>query len=291
MYEAKVKQYCSNRNAHNVAIFGTSRMAVGLEPHIFDSCINSNGKLGLSTYNFSSFGTWNQENYYLFKKFLQDSNLNRNTRYVIMEFQNVMSVSWKRLSSDKVIYYQNLENLKFAWNYSRSTGSIYKIMGYVPAFVFAFLENLLNLGSSDILVKAKGISHSFNYYGYTNIKDEEQLKEIINPLEYSKSYLDCMKTATEKANNIFYGQIVELDSLATRNGIKLIWILPPVHVTKDMLAVYNAIPEDKKMNFNQSVRYPALFESGNWYDRTHFNAKGSKLFSEYIAMEFVKHLP
>jgi hypothetical protein len=78
----------------------------------------------------------------------------------------------------------------------------------------------------------------------------------------------------------------QLQVLASKKGIELIWILPPVAVTEEMMAVFNSIPDTRKMNFNDVDRYPLLFQKKYWYDKTHFNEKGARLFSAIVAEEF-----
>jgi hypothetical protein len=286
MYQGKVEQFKKSDKPYNMAIFGSSRMAVGLEPAVFDSCFALATDKKIHTYNFSSFGTWNQENSYLFKIFLEDSSLSGNIKYVLMEYQNVMSIGWERLSTDKVVYYQTLDNLQFAWKYSHASVSSYKWLGYVPAFLLAYAENQFNLGSSDIFIKAREISHAFNSYGYTDIRGEKKQNETIDPFQYAKSYKKYRWADEKKLNSIYFSQMNQLQVLASKKGIELIWILPPVAVTEEMMAVFNSIPDTRKMNFNDVDRYPLLFQKKYWYDKTHFNEKGARLFSAIVAEEF-----
>jgi len=290
MYEGKVQQFKHTGKPYNLAVFGSSRMAVGLEPAVFDSCLATTVDKKIKTYNFSSFGTWNQENEYLFKKFLEDRSLSGNIRYVLMEYQNVMSIGWERIATDKVVYYQTLENLRFAWDYSHASLSSYKWLGYVPVFLLAYAENQFNLGSSDIFIKAKEISHAFNSYGYTDIRTEHQQAAVIDPFQYAKSYKKYGKAGLKKLNSSYFTQVNQLQAMAAEKGIQLIWVLPPVTVTEEMMAVFNAIPTTHKLNFNDADLYPVLFQKENWYDKTHFNEKGARLFSQLVAAEFSKRL-
>ena len=291
MYRSKIIHFREDQGNYQVAIFGSSRLAVGLEPTIFDDYLQKRKNIRLHTFNFSSFGTWNQENYYLFKKFLQDPLLHKNIHYVLMEFQNVMSIGWDRLSTDKVVYYQNYENLKFAWNYFLSSQNKLKSAAYLPPVLLAYLENRLNLGSSDIFFPGKTSNHLYNDEGYTDISKEEARSEEMNPHIFSQSMNNCKQIDSGMFNSIFFERMMELDHLAAEKGICLIWILPPVTATKEMMAVFNALPVQKKINLNEEEKYPVLFDKKKWYDKTHFNPQGAVVFSQIVAREFAKRLP
>ena len=288
MYQCKVNDVTADTSKYDIAFFGSSRIATGIRPALFDSIINSSYPSKIKSYNFATFGTWFSENDYLFNHFIHDSLLHKKIKYVVMEFQNVMSIKWDKISTNKVTYYQNTDNLSFIYKYSKEKGST-SIFKYMPFYLIAYYENLLNLGKSEVLFYDTTYKKEYGEQGFAKVKENpEKLKvDIDNMYKSIKTYQNtdssyAGKLLLQKAKNL----ILELKN----ENIKLIWILPPVKVTKEFMAAFQAIPEENKINLINTDYYPFFYDKELWNDNIHFNLKGADLLTTTAAKLFLKKI-
>jgi hypothetical protein len=53
-----------------------------------------------------------------------------------------------------------------------------------------------------------------------------------------------------------------------------------------MMAVFNAIPNENKIEVHDPEKYPELYNSDNWIDPIHLNPGGSGYLTHYISEHF-----
>ena len=292
-YANKIHAYKKeNTKKYNTVFFGSSRILTGLDPAIFDSLINLNSGKKVNSFNLASPGTWFNETYYLYDKFLDDPGLHANIDLVLMEFQNVMSIAWEKISTDKVIYYQNAGNLKFIANYSLHENDgmakkTFKSLHYMSSYSIAYIENLLNVGKSDLLFPSAKKKDTIENRGYKKLRYNAHLvseAEIKKYIENTDNYLHIEQHGF---NRSYHYKIMEMISRSKEKGIKLIFILPPVHLTNSMMGVYKSIPDSNKIEICDSKKYSELYQLHHWSDQTHFNNIGAEIFTRYVVNKII----
>ena len=93
-----------------------------------------------------------------------------------------------------------------------------------------------------------------------------------------------------KFNPVYYDKMMELIDKSNQKGIKLIFVLPAVRLTNGMMAVFNALPAENKIEICDPIKYPELYERENWIDPVHLNKIGSEFLTKYLFGELNKIL-
>lgn len=296
-YNSKIEVYKQyHRNSLNTVFFGSSRILTGVIPSLFDSVVNNTLQKRAVSFNLASAGTWFSETCFLYDEFLKDPQLYSNVDLVLLEFQNVMSIRWDRISTDKVIYYQNANNLKFIADYITheddpiAKKSI-KTTHYLGSYGFAYLENLLHVGKSDLLFSSNREKPQIENRGYKKLEFNPNLVSEAEIKSYSENSQKYLGVNSETFNQSFNQRLIKMIHDSKEKGIKLIFILPPVKLTQGMIAVFNSIPEGNKIEVCDSRKYPQLYLKENWSDETHFNYKGARTFTGYVAEKILPLIP
>lgn len=86
--------------------------------------------------------------------------------------------------------------------------------------------------------------------------------------------------------NPFSERLLELIRRADSQGIRLVYILPPLMDTRGISFAYPAwlvLPESHRLDLSDPVRYPELYDYRNLFDIEHVNSTGSRWFTRYLA--------
>jgi len=284
----------------NTLFFGSSRILTGINPHQFDSLTMQRAGFTSKSYNLATAGTWANETFYLFDRFLSDTTISNQATTVFIEFQNILAIQPAKLGTDKVIYYQSYDNLIFMLRYSldkaRATvRNVPSSIFYAATYSIATLEHYLNVGR--LSVKEKG-TDSLQYggaddRGYLALMENEQTRNSIS--EHLDEYVTNISThLTQKEvtyyNKTFYERIIKLISKSRDRGIIVIFVLPPVKLTEDMVAVFNTLPDQNKIQLCDPQEFPELFREASWADGTHLSKSGSNYLNNYLVERYVERI-
>lgn len=86
--------------------------------------------------------------------------------------------------------------------------------------------------------------------------------------------------------NPFSERLLQLIDRAEIQGIRLIFILPPLMDMRGVSFAYPAwlaLPEENRLDLSDPVRYPELYRYDNLFDIEHVNSIGSRWFTRYLA--------
>jgi len=130
-------------------------------------------------------------------------------------------------------------------------------------------------------------AEEINSRGYLGFKE---LKEIAVTNDNIKSFTDNIQQYIHQNNTdynpAYYEKIMGLIDKSKLQGITLVFILPPVRLTEGMMAVFNAIPDENKIEVCDPEKYPELYNSDNWIDPIHLNTIGSTYLTQYVCKQF-----
>lgn len=290
-YESKIKEFKGDK--YNAVFFGSSRILTGINPNYFDSVMFESTGIKIRSFNLATAGSWSNETIYLFEQFLEDTLLSRNTDIVFMEFQNIMAIQLDRLSTSKVIYYQNLDNLSFVSDFGKDEvkSDVSKIplaLSMIGLYGLATLEENLNVGKSKLLFGRNDnlTKEETDARGFMKLDQKlsnRQIEATVNG--YVSNIKTNLWTPASKTNDAFLFKLNDLIRRSEAKGIKLIYILPPVRLTKTMAATFHALPEKNKIQLCDVEKFPALYKPINWADKTHLNYRGSRFLNNYLAQE------
>jgi hypothetical protein len=294
-YEYKLRLY--KKDNYNTVFFGTSRIYRGINPLVVDSIMNLNGS-EMKSFNMATHASWANETLYLYDQFLDDPKLSAGVTTVFMEFQNIMAVRPTRLLSEKAIYYQNVDHYWFILRYAadevmvnpeRLAGVLYTTSVYTLGTAIN-LSNIKRI-STKRTVYTPEIGNEVNSRGYLTI--DELSGEFEKPTEegistYTNNIRPFLKMDDAAFNSTFFHKLSDLIVRSNRQGIKLIFVLPPVRLTEGMIGVFNAIPASHKIEVADPDKYHELYGVENWLDRVHLNARGSKHLTDYFINAYKK---
>lgn len=296
-YSNKVTNYRTYK-IYNTVFFGSSRILTGINPLVFDSLINQHYCDSLKSFNLATPGTWANETFYLYENFLNDTSLSENVNHVFMEFQNIMAIRPDKLTTDKAIYYQSVNNIDFVIRYSVNEAalrlksfpsSLYIITSHMLAGFQCLLNfNRLNINETPFDSLALFGTNSRGYLGLTE-KASSRRNISANQLDAYKRSIESNLFRTKEAyNKVFYEKCMNLIHKSKQKGIKLVFVLPPVKLTPNMATVFNALPQVNKIEVCDPKKLPELYLEINWVDETHLSADGSTYLIQSIIREFAK---
>lgn len=297
-YNWKIKQY--KKDKYNAVLFGTSRIYRGINPLILDSLINQdiNNQL-IKSYNLATHASWLNESLYLYDQFLEDTILSGGIKTVFMEYQNVMSINPRKLTDEKIIYYQNASHYKFIMEYSiyeilREPKKIITSLYSIGAFSLVTFVNLTNLKRVSTKIYTKDLQEyeSINERGYLGFNELVQGQGTTST--GIRTFTDNIHLYLHKTpvnyNPIYFNKMTELIDKSNKKGIKLIFILPPVRLTEGMMAVFNNLPSSNKIELCDPDTFPQLYKVENWIDPLHLNTRGASYLTVYLS-EGINALP
>jgi hypothetical protein len=295
-YAWKIKEY--KKGTYNTVLFGTSRIYRGIDPLAFDSLINDKHQHKLKSYNLATHASWFNETMYLYEEFLKDSALSSGVEVAFMEFQNIMAIRPEKLTSEKAIYYQNAEHYIFMLKYCkyeilRDPKKIFTSVYQGAAYSLASFINLTNLKRISTKISTKDLQEveNINSRGFLEFPESNEHTSDAR-LSVVKSFADNVNnylgSRNRQYNGVYFDRVVNLIRKSKAKGIKLVFVLPPVRLTEGMIAVYNALPKEHRIQVCDPKNYPELYDPKNWIDTNHLNKFGAQKLTNRLAESVIK---
>lgn len=91
------------------------------------------------------------------------------------------------------------------------------------------------------------------------------------------------------APNPFTRRLFELIAQAEQNGIRLVFVLPPLldsRGTSFAYPVWLALPRNHRIDLSDPQQFPELYNYDNLFDLEHVNSVGSQWFTRYLAQAY-----
>lgn len=273
----------------NHFFFGSSRIATGLNPDVFDSTMLLYG-YSTRSFNMATYGTWFSEGEYLLDQFAKNTSTQHGV--VFIEFNNVMSIDWNKIDKDKNLYYQNSDNWRFILEYliSNSTQSPREFLvslHYLGAYGLSAALTTLNLGKSDCLYSDQIEYRGFGKGGYKGLIARDTTR--LRPISYKVSIDEAFETMN-MTNNVFLNKVLERIDKGKSQGIYYYYILTPKNYTPEMAAVYAKIPVENRMDFQNFLSCEALYDKSLWADVAHLNENGARAYTQLVAEDYAKKI-
>jgi hypothetical protein len=284
--EFVMKLDSANSKFHNYYFFGSSRIATGLDPIVFDSIMHLHNEPSQS-FNLATHGTFFCENEYLLDHFEQLASVKNST--VFVEFNNVMSVDRKRLDTDKNLYYQNLSNLRFILEFAgsdafRSPKELLVSSHYILSYSLSGFLAVLNLGKSDCLVAGERHENKKWIKGFEGL--HAVYKGKFKPLTYLSSTKEAFES-NQSVNEALKQKFLDRIDKGKKLGIHYYFILTPKNYTADMASIFKCLPKENRMDLNEFQGAESLYDPSLWADFAHLNYKGASQYSDLVAREYL----
>jgi hypothetical protein len=299
MFREKLDHYLNHCGEYNVVAFGSSRIYRQFNPVVFDSLTE---KAGLSSFNFGVSGTYNPEAYFLFQKFIAQSDL-CTPQLAFLEIQVLRDYETNNISTTRGSYWNSISVLNYTIGYIiNSEYSSKKKLRMITSYIRSHLIGLVDL---KILMNSAVDSRYLGERGFysleLNAREFEGAKGLIERREefnldttaladrFDKTL--SIELGTEDVNYSHLKYLNQLKRNAEARGIRVIFILPPrlsEENLKELLPILTELPEKDYIDLCSQSRLKYFYLSENSFDLAHLNEKGAALFSRDLADELMK---
>ena len=313
----KYDHYEKNKDEYNAVFLGGSLVYRHIDPYLMDSLMHNNG-VEMNSYNLGVDGNGFIKSNWEFDKIIEDPS--PDLKYLFVSLSNSSLFLRLNLHTRKFVTWWRLKDVVYAirltWQLPMPAKRKAKFSYF---YIMTLLENRLNFGhltnAVQFHVKKEGYDDSYlglrkdGYYPYDHqagkqlmsqawedsllkisryvyltdtIKREEMLQTNISqfrdfdpetaPLQIMlDTYMDMIRRCEEK-------------------GIKLVVLMPPR--TREpytfFIPIYNALPNENKINLANPLEYPEFYEVENSYNFHHLDVYGAELYTTALAEEFLK---
>lgn len=244
----------------NVLFFGSSRTYRHIQPILFDSITN------FISFNLGGNGSFFLETDYIIDNILNNIN-NNDTVRIFQQKTTPIIITDKNFHSVRSKYFLDFKRLKIALKYFL----IHEDYKQVYRHIISYIENKLGIGE---------LRRIYNYHFTKNLPPSFNLKMLQKgywPMGAENNFvLKTKQSIDEDIPSHFYLK---------------------KNLSSDSLKIITSILNDNHTkNFNNIISYKITGENYNkfklekkyYYDRGHFNSKGSRIFTKKLAQHCAK---
>jgi len=300
----------------NTLFLGSSRIANGIVPEVFDDEVAKlNGPL-VKSFNIAIPGVANGENYRMIHRIINEKKFD-NIKYVFLEMGSINYSVGDQFCADKVVHSAKTtywldktatqSSIQDVWNHPFDQKARKR---YIQNYLVGFLQNQFNAGyyesfldfyyKRDIENFGKGTRES---NGYRNAEKSKSRLMKKNRKDYVQSDGKLSKAKAQASRKVFSGEydvtiknqqnldhLHQLIETAKAQKVHLFFHIPPLVNAKyypEIVALYRKLPDAHKLQTSNVFEFPELYEMEYIYDGTHLKEKGAALASQYLAQKFV----
>lgn len=296
-----------NKDSINTLFLGSSKTHYQVNPKVFDSIVNQNTGMHISSYNFGVDAMLPPESFYVYQSLLQNESFR--FKNVIMELDFLQTGDTKNLFNWRSYYWLN----KSTYNDYSSVMLSSNFPSTVKAFNLSLLnlkavQKLLNIGKFNEYVQYRKLemaeekrdtSHEVNTLGFTGLPPWKTMSPAL--LSQVSNITNVTKTASANydawskgpVNKLYASEVQKIMKLSRDKGINLIFLIPVqwnINQYKELFPIIRSIPEKNKILMFDYESHKPLFTPQNLFDDNHVNSIGAKLYTAYVAQQFIAKL-
>ncbi len=307
----------------NMLFIGTSRIANGVKPSLFDKHMKNNHDRHIRSFNLGIPGASVGENCALARHFINSKRFSK-LKYVVIELTSMEHAIGgqfcgpKNLHKPRTLYWMNRQNLAFSLDNlaGQSNISYAKKFRLGINYCVAYVANIFNAGMFQDFFKIKlGFIEDDNFgKGHKNSRGFRDVEKNSSP-ELLKKHKEHVKTKGKLSNlkakksKNFFGKdkkqipplknekylenLKDLITEAKEKNVKVIFVVPPlieVNSYRLLASVYQKLPIANKVQITNAATYPELYKYKNIYDGSHLTKEGANILTRYLAAELDKKL-
>ena len=292
----------------NTFFFGSSRVYRQIDPSIYDNTFSNLSEHPVRSFNLGAPATFCPQTYYLFENFI-DTKEASNAKFIFMELMDIDLINKDLLHQDRTIYWQNHSDFFFVLNsvYTNDNVSFIRKIGYTYRYGISVIENAFNVGFYCHIIVKKDLNREEylgkNKNGYYPLQEElsfsteQTIKENLMLRESSLTD-DTISLAINRAfsiqnftaanigvDQVHLERIRKLIQMSDNLDIELIFIISPRTSSPGLVALYNSIDPQHKLELSNASVYPQLYLMENTFDIDHLNTQGSELYTKILARQ------
>jgi len=284
------------KGQYNTVAIGSSKIFRHFNANQFDTLCSAEG---IKSFNLGVEGTFPPETYYFLEQLLRE---NTQLKNILLEVRAIDAEEYANWHTIRSYYWLDLKKYRdylSIINQQRAPTSR-KVFAYLSGSVATF-DRYLSIGKGEYILNRYRIGYPqeedftankgfepFKQGSYTIPKDtsefvrmteaSKQAFEKIQPNKYSKTHLEFLS---------------KLSEMARQKGINLYFIMGESQkefMYNDLLPLFIHIDSLSSLTISNANVYPDLYYVKNKANVTHLNEAGSRLFTKYLAEQFVDKL-
>ncbi len=310
----KYETYIDTHDQYNTLFVGASTTYRHIDCRQFDSIINAQRPdMQIRSFNFGIPANRTPQSVYMLNNLLEFDK--SNIKYIVIDLSELTKMGADNLHKKEMIYWYNYDNILGVMKASyESEKSITKKVSVPGLHAFSFLEKSFMIGMGTAFIQqhaGKNIepgSLGPNGDGFYSL-DQEMADEPEGDLALRYQALrtpdtiqfrtdrcqflfDKYKDTQNNPNKTIQKDIEQLIAYGKQNNIKIIVMLSQRlgDRLEYLIPLYNKLPEENKIGFQNPTAYPMLNERENLFDLAHLNASGARLFTGIFAEEFIRRV-
>lgn len=296
----KYNTLMQNKGNYNTLFIGSSKTHYHVAPQIFDSVLNARTGAHIKSYNFGIDGMMPPETFFACRQLLQSDKLQ--VKNIIFELTFLKTSDTKNIFTWRGYYWADSSSYHFFTSAMQASISSRNSRLWNLALInFSRAENRLNLSK---------FNEYLDYAEDPSYIDPDQNHAGFEPLEarpitgHDYDLVQSAKTASLEAfqhfddwsaqapNQAYLGQVKELNALAKKRGIRIIYVMPLLWgytwQYQELFPVYHALPPQDQVMMADGSRNSYMFNLKQLFDGNHMSGEGAYIYSADMAEEFVK---
>ncbi len=310
----KYETYIDHHEEYNSLFVGASTTYRHIDCRQFDSIINAERPdMHINSFNFGIPANRTPQSVYMLNNLLDFDK--SNIKYIVIDLSELTKMGADNLHKKEMIYWYNYDNILGVMKASfESEKSMTKKVSVPSLHAFSFAEKsfMIGMGTAfiqqhsgmNVEVSSLGPNGDGFYSLDQEMKDQpegdlaQRYQELRTPdtiqyrTERCQFLFDKYKDTQNNPNKTILKSIEELIAYGKKNDIKIIVMLSQRLGDRYeyLIPLYNQIPAENKIGFQNPQEYPMLNDRDNLFDLAHLNASGAKLFTDLFAEEFIKRV-
>ena len=299
---AKLEFFAQHKDEFDTLIVGTSRLYYSISPEIFDATTRENG-LPTRTFNFGIDGMHPPENFYVLEQILKTKP--RNLKWVVLEMGDIQTKWDNILGTQRVVYWHDWPRteltLKKALNPRGNANWLIKATRLwlarrdLFANLFLFGKQFGNVGrAADLFPSEKRARFreaeselgphrdGYRMAGDAMSPERAALFQTRLAQEVSAAPQRFLDPATEEGYRNAASQIRDA-------GAAPFFVVAPI-LFQSVALFRNSPPPGPLVSFNDSQKFPALYDTRVRIDDAHLTNEGAAEFTRLLAQEFVQRM-
>lgn len=309
----KFDTYKEDYESYNTLLIGASTTYRHINPRAFDSIVNLQyPELGIKSFNFGIPANRTPQSMHMLENLLDFSD--KNIKYVVIDMSELTKMGADNLHKKEMLYWYNWGNItdvmKASWESEKGINKV----GVPVLHAFSFGEKSLLFGNGpSVIMQHAGLnieplSIGPDKNGFYSL-DQEMRDDPEGDLaaRYSdlrtqdtidyrtmrcKRLVEKYKNESKNPNKTIEKNLEDIIKSCEANNIHVVIMLSQRlgERYEYLIPLYNHLPEQNRIGFQDPDAYPMLNERDNLFDLAHLNEKGSKIFTEIFAGEWLKRL-
>lgn len=298
--EAKLKFFAEHKDEFDTILLGSSRIYHAISPEIFDKTTSENG-VQTRTFNFGVNGMFPAETFYFLEQILKTKP--RNLKWVVIEMEEIQN-KWtdQELGTQRVLYWHDwprtVLTLKKTLDprgnarWYNKVARLWLARRHLATNITLFARQFVNVGRGSALLSSWGKTSAPQANSELGPKQDgyrpaggamsaERAADFSKRLaqEVSEARPKFVAPATDEAFRESAARIREVRASP-------VFVVTPIILQSAVS--FRQAPPAPLLVFNDSRKYPALFDTRVRIDDAHLTREGAEEFTRLLAQEFVR---